>query len=76
MANTNVNTLDIANFGPNLKRYRLENELTHEQFAELLGVSSRVVYDWEDGFKYPRFQRAVEIANVLKVSLDSILRTA
>jgi len=76
MADTNVNTLDVANFSPNLKRFRLENELTHERFAELLGVSSRVVYDWEDGFKYPRFQRAVEIANVLKVSLDSILRTA
>ena len=76
MTDTNVNTLDIANFGPNLKRFRLENELTHERFAELLGVSSRVVYDWEDGFKYPRFQRAVEIANVLKVSLDSILRIA
>jgi len=76
MADTNVNTLNIANFGPNLKRFRLERELTHERFAELLGVSSRVVYDWEDGFKYPRFQRAVEIANVLKVSLDSILRLA
>ena len=76
MANKNENTLDIANFGPNLKRFRLEKQLTHEQFAELLGVSSRVIYDWEDGFKCPRFPRAVEIANVLQVSLDSILRSA
>jgi DNA-binding XRE family transcriptional regulator len=76
MANVNEFALDIANFGPNLKRYRLEKQLTHEKFAELLGVSSRVVYDWEDGFKRPQFQRAVDIANVLGVSLDSILRNA
>ena len=76
MANKNENTLDIANFGPNLKRFRLERGFTHEVFAELLNVSSRVIYDWEDGFKYPKFQRAVEIANVLEVSLDNILRKA
>lgn len=76
MTNANTNLLDIINFGPNLKKYRLENDLTHEKFANLLGVSSRVVYDWEDGLKYPKFQRAVEIANVLKVSLDNILRNA
>lgn len=76
MTNKNERTLDVANFGPNLKRIRLERGLTHEQLAERLDVSARVVYDWEDGFKYPRFQRAVDIANELEVSLDSILRIA
>lgn len=76
MTNENGNTLSIANFGPNLYELRLERELTHEQLAELLGVSTRIVYDWESGKKRPGFQRAVDIANVLEASLDSILRSA
>lgn len=76
MTNENGNTLSIANFGLNLYKLRLERELTHDQLAELLGVSTRSVYGWESGKKKPGFQRAVEIANVLEASLDNILRSA
>lgn len=66
--------LSVECFGANLKFVRQNKKLTHEAFAEKLDVSVRVIYDWENGIKYPTFPRAVEIANVLDVSLDDILQ--
>ena len=74
MANFEQSSLGIWNFGSNLKRLRSEKGLTHESFAELAGISSRLVYDYEDGNKYPRLDTACRIAMVLGVSLDSMLR--
>ncbi len=74
MTNTNQKTLDIANFGNNLKQFRIARGFTREQFAELIDVSARIIYDYEDGFKYPSLGTLIKIAIALNVSLDSILR--
>ena len=74
MTNTNQNALDILNFGENLRRVRIKNNLTHEEFAEKVGVSTRIIYDYEDGFKKPSLRTIVVIANVLGVSIDSLFR--
>lgn len=74
MTNTNQNTLDICNFGKNLRTVRIEKGFTHEEFAGEVGVSSRIIYDYEDGFKKPSLPTIVIIANVLGLSIDSLLR--
>ena len=74
MTNEKQNTLDTRNFGPNLRKARLEKGITYEAFAEMVGVSTRLVYDYEDGFKTPRLETICRIAMVLEVSLDSLLR--
>jgi len=56
----------------NIFRFRREKGLTREVFAELTGVSSRMVYDWENGISYPNIKRLVTIAMVLGVTLDSM----
>ena len=72
---TNKNgILDIANFGDNLRRIRIEKGLTIEAFAEQIDKSSRLIYDYENGLKYPKLETLIVIATVLEVSLDSILR--
>ena len=66
-------TLNINNFGLNLYRIRNAHKITVERFAEMLDVSSRIIYDWEAGNKFPTFERAINIANILGVTLHSIL---
>jgi transcriptional regulator with XRE-family HTH domain len=73
VTNIKATTLNTASFGPNLKRIREERKLSRESFAERIGVSSRIVYDYENNLKYPSFERFVQIAQVLGVGLDSIL---
>ena len=76
MTNKQQNTLDIAYFGDNLKRVRIMRKLSREEFADRIGVSSRIIYDYEEGFKTPKLETAIKIAIVLEVTLDSILRLA
>ena len=54
----------------NIKRFRLEKELTQEQLANILGVSAQAVSKWETSETYPDGTLLVPIANALEVSLD------
>lgn len=75
MNNNKTNTIDLMDvFGCNLKRTMKEKNYTIEKLAEDLDVSPRVVYDWISGLKFPRFERAIHISYILKVSLDSLVR--
>ena len=74
MIDAKNNTLDITNFGKNIKKFRLLRNLTREEFADRIGVSSRIIYDYEEGFKTPKLETAIKIVIVLQVSLDDILR--
>ena len=54
----------------NIKKYRLEKELTQEQLANLLGVSAQAVSKWETSETYPDGALLVPLAGALGVSLD------
>lgn len=66
--------LDLANFPENLRQARLQKGWTYEKFAEEVGVTPRIVYDYESGLKFPRLGTLVVIANSLRVTVDSLLR--
>ena len=68
------NALSLSNFGLNLYRIRNEKKITVEKLAEMVDVSTRIIYDWEGSKKTPSLKNAVRLANKLGVSLDSILR--
>lgn len=74
MANQAKPLLNTRNIALNVYRLRQESNLTHEDLAETLGVSVRIVYSWENGTKIPSLTRLIEIAVVFKTSVDSILR--
>ena len=54
----------------NIKRLRLEKNLTQEQLASKLGVSAQAVSKWETSETYPDGALLVPLANELDVSLD------
>ena len=56
----------------NIKRLRLEKNLTQEQLASMLGVSAQAVSKWETTDTYPDGTLLVPLAKELGVSLDEL----
>ncbi len=56
----------------NIKRLRLEKNLTQEQLATKLGISAQAVSKWETSETYPDGALLVPLANELDVSLDEL----
>lgn len=54
----------------NIKKLRLEKNLTQEQLATKLGISAQAVSKWETSETYPDGSLLVPLANELDVSLD------
>ncbi len=52
-----------------LRLLRETAELTRTQLGRRIGVSDRQIYDWENGIKLPRIDRAVALARELGVPL-------
>ena len=56
----------------NIKKLRLEKNLTQEQIATKLGVSAQAVSKWETSETYPDGALLIPLANELEVSLDEL----
>ena len=56
----------------NIKRLRLERNMTQEQLAAKLGVSAQAVSKWETSDTYPDGALLLPLANELEVSLDEL----
>ncbi len=67
------NNRDLENLGDNIRFHRERLGYSRERFAELTNVSSRMVYNWEDGLSAPKIDRFVLICNILGQSMDSML---
>ena len=61
-------------FSDNLRRLRLEKQLTQEQAAEILGVSPQSVSRWECGNTYPDVMLLPRIARLYGVTVDDLYR--
>ena len=57
-----------------LRLLREAAELTRTELGRRIGVSERQIYDWENGIKLPRVDRAVALARELGVPLQSVCR--
>lgn len=62
--------MDITKFGARVKQLRERKNLTQQNFAEMLGVTSATVISWERGGKCPSVDTALAIAEKFGVSLD------
>ena len=62
----------LKNFGYNLWKLRTDKGLTHEDLSDLIGTSTRIIYDYESGKKHPSTETVLVIAEKLDVSLDSM----
>lgn len=66
------NDLDIL--GANIAKYRKEKDLTQDKLAELLYISDKTVSKWETGKSGPDILIISDLADVLGVEVDDLLR--
>lgn len=62
--------MELSELSKSIKKRRELLNLTQEQLAELLNVSTHYIYELERGTKYPSVPVLLKIADVLNVSLD------
>lgn len=58
----------------NLKKLRLQKQLTQEQVAEALGVSSQTISRWECNTTYPDIMLLPKIAQLYCVTVDDLFQ--
>lgn len=63
----------MTNFSEMIKKYREENNLTQQEFADSLHVSRQAVSKWETGNSYPNYDILKEIAILLNTTVDNLL---
>lgn len=61
------------NIGLKIKQLRIKNEMTQEDLAEFLGVSSKAVSRWENSITYPDITLLPILATIFKVTVDELL---
>lgn len=66
--------MNNALFSKNLRRLRLDRNLTQEQLANILGVSVQSVSRWECGNTLPDVMLLPEIARLYGVTVDDLYR--
>ena len=59
--------------GQVIRKYRKERNLTQEEMAYRLGVTTPAVNKWENGNSYPDIMMLAPIARLLNISLDTLL---
>lgn len=62
-------------FGKRLKSLRREHDVTQAEIAEMLGVSTTTITNYENGNRKMPIDMVVKIADRYKVSVDSLLGT-
>lgn len=60
-------------FSENLKKFRLNRNLTQEKLADFLNVSFQTISKWERGETYPDITILPSIARFFSVSVDALL---
>ena len=60
-------------FAKRLEKLRLERELTHQQMADMLGVTRQAYGNYENGKREPDFKTLDILAEFFKVSLDYLM---
>lgn len=61
-------------FSKNLRKLRLDKQMTQEQVADKLGVSAQSVSRWETGATFPDILLLPEIARLYDVLVDDLFR--
>ncbi len=67
------NLINQISFGKKIRENRTKLGISRSELAEKLGVSVNFLGDIERGLKLPSIPNLILIANVLKVSIDSLL---
>lgn len=57
----------IGNLGEEMKKYRVRNNMTQKELADLFGVQHSLISRWENGKRYPTTKHINKIKELLKL---------
>ncbi len=60
--------------GEKISKQRKELNYTHEQLADILGVSRQSVSKWESDIAYPETDKLIELGKLFDCSMDYLLK--
>ena len=60
-------------FGQRINRLRKKHDLTQEEVANKLSVSSQAVSKWENDISMPDISLLIEIAELFNITVDELL---
>ena len=63
----------LKKFGKNVKIERIKKDLTQEQFAEILGVSTNYVACVENGRQNMSLGKILELSHALLIDINKLL---
>ena len=63
----------LASFSFNIRRLRVDRNLTQQQVADAVGTTRTTVSNWEKGVSYPYFLDLLKLANSLGASLNDLV---
>jgi transcriptional regulator with XRE-family HTH domain len=64
---------DMEQFAERLRSLRAQRKITQARLAQLLEVDPRVYNRWERGTAVPQLDTVVRIAQLLQISLDTLV---
>jgi transcriptional regulator with XRE-family HTH domain len=73
LENKKIGGITMLYLSENLRRYRLQKDLTQEEIANFLNITPQSVSKWERGESYPDISLLPAIANILERSIDELL---
>lgn len=63
----------MKSFGEKLRDIRSRRGLKQTELGKMLGVSSRMIIDYENGTRHPHRKRLIEFAEILEVPTEYLL---
>ena len=66
--------MNITSFGNTVAKLRKKHGYTQSQLASMLNVSNKAVSKWETGGGYPEITLLPALSEILKVSIDYLLK--
>lgn len=63
----------VYDFGMRLRQLREERGISRPAFAKKLGVSKETVYRYENNIQSPSLERTIQIAVILRTSVDYLV---
>ncbi len=61
-------------FATQFKEYRKKMNISQEEIAERLNVTPQAISKWECDKSYPDIETLIEISEILKISLDNLIK--
>lgn len=73
MCNEMTNYEMRKNFGSNLHKERINHNLTIEDLAEALDVSTQAIHKWQKGVSYPEPPKMLKLSKMFDTSIEQLL---